>query len=94
MNNTELGWFKSSYSTGEGGECLEVAYPWRKSSHSGGEGGTCIELSTRPHAIHIRDSKNPDGPTFSVTPTSWTHFLTYAHNTPHAPDSPAQQGSC
>ncbi|MFI1397575.1 DUF397 domain-containing protein [Streptomyces sp. NPDC020681] len=25
MNTTELGWFKSSYSDGEGGDCVEVA---------------------------------------------------------------------
>ncbi|MFC8345889.1 DUF397 domain-containing protein [Streptomyces sp. NPDC057280] len=25
MNNEQLTWFKSSYSGGEGGECLEVA---------------------------------------------------------------------
>ncbi|WP_327137127.1 DUF397 domain-containing protein [Streptomyces sp. NBC_01340] len=25
MNTTELAWFKSSYSTNEGGECLEIA---------------------------------------------------------------------
>ncbi|MFI0544490.1 DUF397 domain-containing protein [Streptomyces sp. WSLK1-3] len=25
MNNERLTWFKSSYSSGEGGECLEVA---------------------------------------------------------------------
>jgi hypothetical protein len=25
MNNEQLTWFKSSYSSGEGGECLEVA---------------------------------------------------------------------
>ncbi|PWI17405.1 DUF397 domain-containing protein [Streptomyces sp. Act143] len=26
MNNEQLNWFKSSYSGGEGGECLEVAF--------------------------------------------------------------------
>ncbi|MFF4430532.1 DUF397 domain-containing protein [Streptomyces sp. NPDC001513] len=25
MNTTDLAWFKSSYSSGEGGECVEVA---------------------------------------------------------------------
>jgi hypothetical protein len=25
VNTTELAWFKSSYSTNEGGECLEIA---------------------------------------------------------------------
>jgi hypothetical protein len=44
MNTETLTWFKSSYSSGSGGECLEVAYEWRKSSYSGGEGGQCVEV--------------------------------------------------
>lgn len=75
MSTKELDWFKSSYSSGEGGECLEVAYTWRKSSHSSGEGGACIEVSPCPHAIHVRDSKNPEGPTFAVTPAAWSAFV-------------------
>ncbi|MBW5425586.1 DUF397 domain-containing protein [Streptomyces sp. BG9H] len=46
MNTTEqLNWFKSSYSGGEGGECLEAAYTWRKSSYSSGGGGECLEVA-------------------------------------------------
>jgi hypothetical protein len=76
VNTTELAWFKSSYSTNEGGECLEVAYTWRKSSYSTNEGGACLEIATTPATIHIRDSKNPDSaPTLSVTPTTWAAFL-------------------
>ncbi|MEV6942300.1 DUF397 domain-containing protein [Streptomyces sp. NPDC051172] len=75
MNNEQLAWFKSSYSGGEGGDCLEVAYSWRKSSHSGGEGGECVEVSACPHAIHIRDSKNPTGPHLTLSPTTWSAFL-------------------
>ncbi|MFF7469234.1 DUF397 domain-containing protein [Streptomyces sp. NPDC008092] len=44
MSNEDLAWFKSSYSSGEGGECLEAAYTWRKSSYSDGEGGQCLEV--------------------------------------------------
>ncbi|MFD0269945.1 DUF397 domain-containing protein [Streptomyces sp. NPDC127106] len=43
--NTALKWFKSSYSSDEGGACVEVAYNWRKSSYSGDEGGACVEVS-------------------------------------------------
>ena len=79
MNGTELGWFKSSHSTNEGGACLEVAYTWRKSSYSGNEGGECVEIATCPHTIHIRDSKNlsldADAPTLAVAPVTWTTFL-------------------
>ncbi|GAA3483851.1 DUF397 domain-containing protein [Streptomyces yanii] len=71
-------WFKSSYSGSDGGECLEVAYDWQKSSYSGSEGGQCVEVAAHPAAIHVRDSKNPDGPTLTVTPTTWTAFARFA----------------
>ncbi len=70
-----LTWFKSSYSSDEGGACLEVACDWRKSSYSGSEGGQCVEVAAHPSAIHIRDSKNPDGPTLTLNPTTWHGFL-------------------
>ncbi|WP_405912549.1 DUF397 domain-containing protein [Streptomyces sp. NBC_00963] len=73
--SSELAWFKSSYSNNEGGECLEVSYDWRKSSYSGNEGGNCVEVATHPRAVHIRDSKVPEGPTFTVAPATWTTFL-------------------
>ncbi|MFG2723046.1 DUF397 domain-containing protein [Streptomyces sp. NPDC048416] len=38
-------WFKSSYSTEQGGNCLEVACDWRKSSYSSDEGGACVEIA-------------------------------------------------
>ncbi|MFD9606714.1 DUF397 domain-containing protein [Streptomyces sp. NPDC059970] len=78
MNSTALEWFKSSYSSDEGGQCLEVAYEWRKSSYSGDEGGACVEIAAHPTAIHIRDSKNPDGPNLTVAPTTWTAFAGFA----------------
>ncbi len=70
-------WFKSSYSDSGGGQCIEVAFDWSKSSYSGSSGGQCVEVATTPHSIHLRDSKNSDGPTFAVTPTSWTTFLNW-----------------
>ncbi|MET8175040.1 DUF397 domain-containing protein [Streptomyces clavifer] len=76
--STALEWFKSSYSSDEGGACLEVAYDWRKSSYSSEQGGACIEVSAHPSAIHIRDSKNPEGPTFTVAPTTWSAFAAFA----------------
>ncbi|MFJ5801291.1 DUF397 domain-containing protein [Streptomyces decoyicus] len=51
-------WHKSSYSGGDGGDCLEVArdFPgaaqWRKSSHSGGDGGNCLEVATWRKSTH------------------------------------------
>ncbi|MEU8628336.1 DUF397 domain-containing protein [Streptomyces sp. NPDC048669] len=67
-------WFKSSYSGSDGGECLEVAYDWRKSSYSGSEGGECVEIAAHPHAVHVRDSKNPEGPALALAPTTWATF--------------------
>ncbi|WLW53017.1 DUF397 domain-containing protein [Streptomyces sp. YU58] len=75
MNVDRLTWFKSSYSDGEGGDCLEVAYTWRKSSYSGGEGGECLEVAATPTTIHLRDSKNPTGPHLTLSPTAWSAFL-------------------
>ncbi|MGW4289180.1 DUF397 domain-containing protein [Streptomyces sp. NPDC004673] len=74
---SNLTWFKSSYSSGGGGECLEVALPWRKSSYSDGDGGQCVEVAACPTTIHVRDSKqNPTtAPTLSVPTTAWHAFL-------------------
>ncbi|MFF2411334.1 DUF397 domain-containing protein [Streptomyces sp. NPDC058092] len=78
MSNT-LRWFKSSYSSPNGGECIEVAFDWRKSSYSSSSGGECIEVATCPDAVHVRDSKVPEGPTFAVAPGAWSSFLTWAN---------------
>ncbi|MFG2500159.1 DUF397 domain-containing protein [Streptomyces sp. NPDC048441] len=57
---------------------LEVAQTWAKSSHSSGEGGECVEVSPCHHAIHVRDSKNPEGPNFGVEPSACAAFITHA----------------
>ncbi|WP_405822576.1 DUF397 domain-containing protein [Streptomyces sp. NBC_01390] len=74
----DLAWFKSSHSSNEGGNCLEVAYNWRKSSYSGSEGGDCLEVAAHTSVIHIRDSKNPSGPVLTVAPGTWAAFLNRA----------------
>ncbi len=66
-----LKWFKSSYSTEQGGDCLEVAVAWRKSSHSSEEGGACVEVAACPDTVHVRDSKLTDGPVLDLAPASW-----------------------
>ncbi|MBT2416967.1 DUF397 domain-containing protein [Streptomyces sp. ISL-22] len=74
-----LQWFKSSYSDDGGGNCVEIAYAWRKSSYSDGGGGQCLEVAPCPQAapttIHIRDSKNPDGPNLTVSGKAWAAFI-------------------
>ncbi|MFI6682184.1 DUF397 domain-containing protein [Streptomyces sp. NPDC050485] len=76
-------WRKSSYSNGEGGECVEVAqdFPgaarWRKSTYSGGDGGeTCLEVADGvPGIVPVRDSKNPTGPALIIKGEAWVGFV-------------------
>ncbi|GHJ37747.1 DUF397 domain-containing protein [Streptomyces sp. TS71-3] len=52
---------------------------WFKSSYSGGNDGTsCVEVATSPGAVHVRDSKNIEGPRLTLTPRTWGRFVTYA----------------
>ncbi|MEU9747728.1 DUF397 domain-containing protein [Streptomyces niveus] len=78
MSTTELAWFKSSYSGGDGDSCVEVALSWHKSTYSGGSGDSCVEVAACPTTIHVRDSKVTDGPQLALAPGAWTHFVTYA----------------
>ncbi|MER7910767.1 DUF397 domain-containing protein [Streptomyces sp. NPDC096068] len=77
---TNANWFKSSYSNGQGGDCVEVSYDftdaaWRKSSYSNGDGGNCVEvLDDVPGVVPVRDSKNP-GPVLVVPVAAWTAFV-------------------
>ncbi|MFE5121999.1 DUF397 domain-containing protein [Streptomyces sp. NPDC056669] len=75
----ELAWFKSSYSSGAGGECVEVAMDWRKSSYSAGNGGQCVEVAAcRPDTVHVRDSKNTTGPNLTFPAPAWGDFVAFA----------------
>ncbi|WP_405872550.1 MULTISPECIES: DUF397 domain-containing protein [unclassified Streptomyces] len=47
---------------------------WFKSSYSDSGGGDCVEVA-RTSAIHIRDSKTPEDPHLTVSPTTWSAFL-------------------
>jgi hypothetical protein len=87
-------WTKSSYSSNDGPDCVEVAWVkssysagnnndcvevgWTKSTHSRNDGPECVEVKTGDEAILVRDSKDPDGPRIEVTPTEWSAFLAYA----------------
>jgi hypothetical protein len=52
---------------------------WFKSSHSSsGDGESCLEVAITPRTIHVRDSKNVEGPRLAVTPTAWAEFVAYA----------------
>ncbi|MGW1592276.1 DUF397 domain-containing protein [Streptomyces sp. NPDC002343] len=56
-----------------------VELHWFKSSYSSSsEPGDCLEVAPTPSTIHIRDSKNADGPCLTVAPAAWADFVTYA----------------
>ncbi|WP_223777682.1 DUF397 domain-containing protein [Streptomyces sp. 135] len=78
MSTPALAWFKSSYSSGSGDDCVEVALTWRKSTYSSGGDGDCIEVASCPATIHVRDSKNPAGPQLALEPQAWTRFVRHA----------------
>ncbi|QKW52058.1 DUF397 domain-containing protein [Streptomyces buecherae] len=52
-------WVKSSYSGGEGGQCVE----WDPGH------------ATITSLVPVRDSKDPHGPTLAFTPTAWHAFI-------------------
>ncbi|NEA57937.1 DUF397 domain-containing protein [Streptomyces sp. SID13666] len=35
-------------------------------------------VAAHPQAVHIRDSKDPDGPALTVSPAAWTRFVAFA----------------
>ncbi|WP_442906034.1 DUF397 domain-containing protein [Kitasatospora sp. NBC_00458] len=47
---------------------------WRKSSYSGGSGASCVEVDDASPG-RVRDSKDPDGPDLTFTPTAWQAFI-------------------
>ncbi|MDH6628899.1 hypothetical protein M2271_006734 [Streptomyces sp. LBL] len=52
---------------------------WFKSSYSDGpDGESCVEVATTPGTVHVRDSKNVEGPRFAVTSAAWAGFVTLA----------------
>ncbi|MFJ2112031.1 MULTISPECIES: DUF397 domain-containing protein [unclassified Streptomyces] len=63
-NPTITAWVKSSYTSGEGGNCVEWS-PTYATAH-----GT----------VPVRDSKRPNGPTLMLTPTAWTGLVALALN--------------
>jgi hypothetical protein len=66
--------FRKSSRSNPSQNCVEVAY--RTSSYSGGDNGSnCVEVGLTSTEAHLRDSKNPEGGTFSIPGESFTAFL-------------------
>ncbi|MCX5089950.1 DUF397 domain-containing protein [Streptomyces sp. NBC_00365] len=75
-------WRKSSYSSDQGGDCIECAplglLTWRKSTYSGDQGGDCLEIAETPATtIAVRDSKNPAGPILTIAPAAFATFVSW-----------------
>lgn len=52
---------------------------WFKSSYSSGpDGESCVEIAMAPRTVHVRDSKNTEGPRLTLSPGAWSAFLPYA----------------
>ncbi|MGY0068414.1 DUF397 domain-containing protein [Streptomyces sp. QTS137] len=52
------------------------ALVWFKSSYSSsGDGNDCIETAKAPDVVHVRDSKNIEGPQLVLTHHAWADFV-------------------
>lgn len=85
MDLSRAVWRKSTRTTQNGGNCVEVAYLWRRSTRSGQNGGSCVEVgfpatAARADTIGLRDSKDPTGPVLLLAPGHWRTFIAGVHS--------------
>lgn len=59
-------------------DALVTPLDWVKSSYSDSEGANCVEVAEATSAVHVRDSKAPEGPSLTVPRSGWARFLQYA----------------
>ncbi|MCL7382057.1 DUF397 domain-containing protein [Streptomyces sp. 35G-GA-8] len=64
---------------------MSMELTWFKSSYSGPEGGDCVEVAVAPTTVHIRDSKNAQGPILHIPTAPWTAFTAFAATQPTTP---------
>lgn len=69
-----MDWRKSTFSSAQGGACVEVASKWRKSSFSGGSTNDCVEVAAADGVL-VRDTTNRRGVTLDVPGSAWSEFL-------------------
>lgn len=53
---------------------MKLTESWHKSSKSSGN-GNCVEVQRKGNGVDVRDSKDPNGPTLSVSAGAWSDFL-------------------
>ncbi|MFF5156232.1 DUF397 domain-containing protein [Streptomyces sp. NPDC000348] len=52
---------------------------WFKSSYSDSSNSNeCVEVATMLDAVHVRDSKNVEGPQLALTRHAWADFVAHA----------------
>ncbi|MET4673435.1 DUF397 domain-containing protein [Streptomyces sp. PvR018] len=52
---------------------------WFKSSYSDSSNpNDCVEVAAAAGAVHVRDSKDAQGPRLTVAPAAWAAFVPYA----------------
>jgi len=51
---------------------------WFTSSHSGSEGGDCVEVAAGVGVVHVRDSKDREGPALTFGREEWAAFAAFA----------------
>ncbi|MER6952576.1 DUF397 domain-containing protein [Streptomyces sp. NPDC002623] len=47
---------------------------WFKSTYSGSPTNECVECAAQPHAVLVRDSKNPQRATLTFPRAAWVTF--------------------
>lgn len=56
------------------------AAAWRKSSYSGTNGGDCVEVAHLTPHIAVRDSKNPEVGTLTLSPEAYVAFVSHVRH--------------
>ncbi|QPP08735.1 DUF397 domain-containing protein [Streptomyces bathyalis] len=51
---------------------------WFKSSYSGSNDNDCVEAAATTSTVHVRDSKNSDGPQLAFPADAWSEFVSFA----------------
>ncbi|MFF8764234.1 DUF397 domain-containing protein [Nocardiopsis dassonvillei] len=81
--NDQLIFKKSSYSSAQSQNCVEVAHiptGFRKSSYSTAQSQNCVEVADLPCGAAVRDSKHPTKGHLPFPAAEWDAFLRVAHH--------------